>query len=235
MSERFQKNDFRKRLRAALPLLAIPLAGEALCVALFVFVFSTKAPQEEKTDAPPDDLSAFLGLPTDPRFEADARTCPEENPFGEARDALGGEFAFSGAKIVPADTHEAAEHVAPVRLENGDLFDRYGGGREYLPENEPGDDRDRRLWIDARVPVNISSRLKLYGVSTLTLGDARAASTVSDYAKYYGIGGGLGLSFRISPSVELNLDLRRTHSLERSDSVQEADTDSAGISLKIDL
>lgn len=232
MSERFQKNDFRKRLRAALPLLAIPVAGEALCVALFVFVFSTKAPQEEKTDAPAEDLSALLGLPTAPRSEADAGTSPDENSFG---DALGGGFAFSGAKIVPADSRGSAEHVSPVRLENGDLFDRYGGGREYLPENAPGDDRDRRLWIDARVPVNVSSRLKLYGVSTLTLGDARAASTVSDYAKYYGIGGGLGLSFRISPSVELNLDLRRTRSLERSDSVQDADTDSAGISLKIDL
>ena len=233
MSERFQKNDSRNK-RNALLMLAILVAGELLCAVMFIYVFSNKTPQEEKTDAPAEDLCSLLGLPTAPRFETTPGRLPDENPFGESRDALEGRFAFSGAKIVPADA-ETREREFPFRLENGDLIDRYGGGREYLPENASGDDRDRRLWIDARVPVNISSRLKLYGVSTLTLGDAHDTSTVSDYAKYYGIGGGLGLSFRITPSVELNFDLRRTRALENADSAQDANTDSAGISLKIEL
>ena len=123
---------------------------------------------------------------------------------------------------------------AIVYLENGDIYGRYGGGREYLPDDAVAAERDNRLWIDARVPLEFSPRAKFYFVSTLTLGDeVLAPESLSDYARYYGVGGGFGFSFLLSPDAELNFDVRRTRTMESATEDRDPQTDSAGISIKV--
>lgn len=123
---------------------------------------------------------------------------------------------------------------AIVYLENGDIYGRYGGGREYLPDDAVAAERDNRLWIDARVPLEFSPRAKFYFVSTLTLGDeALSPESLSDYARYYGVGGGFGFSFLLSPDAELNFDVRRTRAMESATEDRDPQTDSAGISIKV--
>ena len=123
---------------------------------------------------------------------------------------------------------------AIVYLENGDIYGRYGGGREYLPDDAVAAERDNRLWIDARVPLELSPRAKFYFVSTLTLGDeVLAPESLSDYARYYGVGGGFGFSFLLSPDAELNFDVRRTRTMESATEDRDPQTDSAGISIKV--
>lgn len=123
---------------------------------------------------------------------------------------------------------------AIIYLENGDIYGRYGGGREYLPDDAVAAERDNRLWIDARVPLEFSPRAKFYFVSTLTLGDeALSPESLSDYARYYGVGGGFGFSFLLSPDAELNFDVRRTRTMESATEDRDPQTDSAGISIKV--
>ena len=123
---------------------------------------------------------------------------------------------------------------AIVYLENGDIYGRYGGGREYLPDDAVAAERDNRLWIDARVPLEFSPRAKFYFVSTLTLGDeVLAPESLSDYARYYGVGGGFGFSFLLSPDAELNFDVRRTRTMESATEDRDTQTESAGISIKV--
>lgn len=123
---------------------------------------------------------------------------------------------------------------AIVYLENGDIYGRYSGGREYLPDDAVAAERDNRLWIDARVPLEFSPRAKFYFVSTLTLGDeVLAPESLSDYARYYGVGGGFGFSFLLSPDAELNFDVRRTRTMESATEDRDPQTDSAGISIKV--
>lgn len=219
--------------KAALLWLFLPLVGEIALAAAWIFTLAhpeAKSPSEDDFSRVSPALSR--ALPDDAEYFArDRRSRRKKTAERERSD-----FVFDGARLVPAANTQESDDDAPIFLQNGDLFDLYGGGREYLSEDASGDSRDHRLWIDARVPVNLSSRLKLYGVSTFTLGDAReSATSVADYARYYGIGGGIGLSFRVTDSVELNFDLRRTRSLENADSAQDPKTDSAGISLKIEL
>ncbi len=226
----------KKSSRKFFALLALFLAGAGgiAFAAVRIFVIS----KSDETPARDDEISRVSvalsrALPNEPDIFGNARPSREKTS-APARE----NFVFDGAMLVPVkNAQDSDDDDAPIFLQNGDLFDLYGGGREYLPEDANGDNtRDHRLWIDARVPVNLSSRLKLYGVSTFTLGDAAEnASSIADYARYYGIGGGFGLSFKITDSIELNLDLRRTRSLENSDPAQETKTDSAGISLKIEL
>ncbi len=226
----------KKSSRKFFALLALFLAGAGgiAFAAVRIFVIS----KSDETPARDDEISRVSvalsrALPNEPDIFGNARPSREKTS-APARE----NFVFDGAMLVPVkNAQDSDDDDAPIFLQNGDLFDLYGGGREYLPEDASGDNtRDHRLWIDARVPVNLSSRLKLYGVSTFTLGDAAEnASSIADYARYYGIGGGFGLSFKITDSIELNLDLRRTRSLENSDPAQETKTDSAGISLKIEL
>ena len=107
---------------------------------------------------------------------------------------------------------------AIVYLENGDIYGRYGGGREYLPDDAVAAERDK----------------KFYFVSTLTLGDeALSPESLSDYARYYGVGGGFGFSFLLSPDAELNFDVRRTRTMESATEDRDPQTDSAGISIKV--
>ncbi len=226
----------KKSSRKFFALLALFLAGAGgiAFAAVRIFVIS----KSDETPARDDEISRVSvalsrALPNEPDIFGNSRPIRKKTS-APARE----NFVFDGAMLVPVkNAQESDDDDAPIFLQNGDLFDLYGGGREYLPEDASGDNtRDHRLWIDARVPVNLSSRLKLYGVSTFTLGDAAEnASSIADYARYYGIGGGFGLSFKITDSIELNLDLRRTRSLENSDPAQETKTDSAGISLKIEL
>ena len=217
----------------ALLALFLAVAGGIAFAAVRIFEIS----KSDETPAHDDEISRVSvalsrALPNEPDIFGNARPSRKKTS-APARE----NFVFDGAMLVPVKNAQESDDDAPIFLQNGDLFDLYGGGREYLPEDASGDNtRDHRLWIDARVPVNLSSRLKLYGVSTFTLGDAAEnASSIADYARYYGIGGGFGLSFKITDSIELNLDLRRTRSLENSDPAQETKTDSAGISLKIEL
>ena len=219
----------------ALLALFLAVAGGIAFAAVRIFEIS----KSDETPARDDEISRVSvalsrALPNEPDIFGNARPSRKKTS-APARE----NFVFDGAMLVPVKNVQESDDDddAPIFLQNGDLFDLYGGGREYLPEDASGDNtRDHRLWIDARVPVNLSSRLKLYGVSTFTLGDAaETASSIADYARYYGIGGGFGLSFKITDSIELNLDLRRTRSLENSDPAQETKTDSAGISLKIEL
>ena len=149
----------------------------------------------------------------------------------------GGEKA---ALPVPAESvrlesrREGDSDDAIVYLENGDIYGRYGGGREYLPDDAVAAERDNRLWIDARVPLEFSPRAKFYFVSTLTLGDEiLAPESLSDYARYYGVGGGFGFSFLLSPDAELNFDVRRTRTMESATEDRDPQTDSAGISIKV--
>lgn len=143
------------------------------------------------------------------------------------------EMTFDGADVrFEKKSRSGAADSRKIFFGNGDLFDTYGGGREYLPERKADGRRDDRVWIDARVPLEISSRLKLYGVSTLTLGNV-SSETMDDYARNYGLGGGFGVSYRILPNAELNFDFRRTRALETSREDEDPTTDSAGISLKL--
>ena len=132
---------------------------------------------------------------------------------------------FDGEKIF-ARTDGNADRV---EFGSGDLYQRYGGGRDNHPSNTPTS-KDHRLWLDARIPVEISSRLKLYGASTLTLGDTSAA-TISDYTRNYGIGGGIGFTYFLTPTAELDFDYRHTLPIDAKNS--DPSTDSAGISLRL--
>ncbi|MBQ9758204.1 MAG: hypothetical protein IJW12_00325, partial [Opitutales bacterium] len=132
---------------------------------------------------------------------------------------------FDGEKIF-ARTDGNANNV---EFSSGDLYERYGGGRDNHPSNTPTS-KDRRLWLDARLPVEISSRLKLYGASTVTLGDTSAA-TIADYTRNYGIGGGIGFTYRLTPTAELDFDYRHTLPIDAKN--DDPSTDSAGISLRL--
>lgn len=221
--------------KVALLVLFLSVATAIALAAAWFFVLSkfAKPTTHEENELSRVSVALSRALPNEPDIFGDTRPSRKKTS-APARE----NFAFDGAMLVPVANAQDSDDddEAPIFLKNGDLFELYGGGREYLPENATDDMRDHRLWIDARVPVNLSSRLKLYGVSTFTLGDAvENASSIADYARYYGIGGGFGLSFKITDSIELNFDLRRTRSLENSDPAQETKTDSAGISLKIEL
>ena len=138
------------------------------------------------------------------------------------------------AGSVRLESRREGDSEAIVYLENGDIYGRYGGGREYLPDDAVAAERDNRLWIDARVPLEFSPRAKFYFVSTLTLGDeVLAPESLSDYARYYGVGGGFGFSFLLSPDAELNFDVRRTRTMESATEDRDPQTDSAGISIKV--
>lgn len=138
------------------------------------------------------------------------------------------------AGSVRLESRREGDSDAIVYLENGDIYGRYGGGREYLPDDAVAAERDNRLWIDARVPLEFSPRAKFYFVSTLTLGDeVLAPESLSDYARYYGVGGGFGFSFLLSPDAELNFDVRRTRTMESATEDRDPQTDSAGISIKV--
>ena len=132
---------------------------------------------------------------------------------------------FDGEKIF-AGTDGNADGV---EFSSGDLYERYGGGRDNHPSNTPTS-KDRRLWLDARLPVEITSRLKLYRASTVTLGDTSAA-TISDYTKNYGIGGGIGFTYLLTPTAELDFDYRHTLPIDAKN--DDPTTDSAGISLRL--
>lgn len=138
---------------------------------------------------------------------------------------------FAEAELPPQTTPEARAESG-FYFWNGDLYDQYGGGREYLSDKAADNSRDDRIWIDARIPLEISSRIKLYGVSTLTLGNV-STETSADYAKNYGFGGGFGFSYLLSPSAELNFDFRRTRAFDARSETDDAPTDSAGISIKL--
>lgn len=183
--------------------------------------------------------------PSDARESVPATTISDEassagtdfsEEAGSRRAGIFGDddFVFDARSFsVESRADDGNASSAPVLFENGDLYDIYGGGREYRPENSPSENRDNRLWIDARVPLEISRNLRLYGVSTLTLGDV-AAGTMEDYARNYGIGGGFGISYKISRDAELNFDFRRTRALENSaDKDKDPDTSSAGISVRL--
>lgn len=151
---------------------------------------------------------------------------PATDFFHREKEFLAGVPVFDAQKI--------SEKNSGFVFRNGDIFSAYGGGREYLADDGATDDaRDNRVWIDAKLPLDISTRLKLYGVSTLTLGDI-AAREFSDYKKTYGVGGGIGVSYKITPFAELNFDVRRTKTIDsEKDGVDDDETDSFGISVKL--
>lgn len=185
-------------------------------------------PAEKKTTVPAENEA-------EPRVEFFGDGIPAESSEEKPENFGEDDFVFDSRSFSLKKRDDSAEPArsTPVFLENGDLYDIYGGGREYRPENSPADNRDNRVWIDARVPLEISDRLRLYGVSTLTLGDVSAA-TMTDYTRSYGIGGGFGLTYQISPDAELNFDFRRTRTLESAaDKEKDPSTSSAGISLKL--
>lgn len=209
----------------------------------FVLFSSGHFPTKKKTPAEAAENGAERGnerrgtthpaVPAGAGFGADGG-----NAFPNGIPPLDGDFsadgvAFDGAEVRFEKKSERTDSGGhKIFLGNGDLFDTYGGGREYLPERKADGRRDDRVWIDARVPLEISSRLKLYGVSTLTLGNV-SSETMDDYARNYGLGGGFGISYRILPNAELNFDFRRTRTLETSREDEDPTTDSAGISLKL--
>lgn len=134
-------------------------------------------------------------------------------------------FEFDGEKIFARTDKRASS----VEFSSGDLYERYGGGRDSHPSNTQTS-KDRRLWLDARLPVEITSRLKLYGASTVTLGDTSAA-TISDYTRNYGIGGGIGFTYRLTLTAELDFDYRHTLQIDAKNN--DPSTDSAGVSLRL--
>ena len=202
-------------------------AGAAFLVPAAPRVANGNAEKAEKSSAPaeapatllsPESLGVGAGVPA-------------------AKKRGGGEKA---ALPVPAGSvrlesrREGDSDDAIIYLENGDIYGRYGGGREYLPDDAVAAERDNRLWIDARVPLEFSPRAKFYFVSTLTLGDETLSpESLSDYARYYGVGGGFGFSFLLSPDAELNFDVRRTRTMESATEDRDPQTDSAGISIKV--
>lgn len=215
----------RKKTKFAVALIPAVLAG-TLGVALF---FRGKNFHETRaagsattvpvTDDEDDDKQPATAAGT-PSFTLDADGCV----FADVEFPLRTEL--------PPRTNPEARAESGFHFGNGDLYDQYGGGREYLPDKAADNSRDDRIWIDARIPLEISSRLKLYGVSTLTLGNV-STETSADYAKNYGFGGGFGFSYLLSPSAELNFDFRRTRALDGRSETGDAPTDSAGISLKL--
>lgn len=159
----------------------------------------------------------------------------DENPgkekFSPALDWKN--FRFDGNVFAAESAGTREENPTKFSLASGDLYELYGGGREFVQNKSKfAGERDNRIWIDARLPLEVSRRLKIYGVSTLTLGETEYANTLEDYRRSYGFGGGIGVSYRITPAAELKFDFRRTHSLETQGEDSGA-TDSAGISLKV--
>lgn len=168
------------------------------------------------------------GVPATHKAKMSARSVAESAGTHDGR--LTPDFKnikFNGEKISakPPDGGNAERVV----FDSGDIYARYGGGRDEHPSNTP-ESKDRRLWLDVRLPFEVSLKLKIYGASTVTLGDTDAAS-ISDYAKNYGIGGGLGFTYQLTPTAELDFDYRHTIPIdERNDNPA---TNSAGISLRV--
>lgn len=187
---------------------------------LFLFsVFLIFREENKKHGAPPVPARERPeNVPPPPANEPSNEHSENEIPRFETLE-------FDGEKIF-ARTDGNADNV---EFSSGDLYERYGGGRDNHPSNTPTS-KDRRLWLDARIPVEISSRLKLYGASTVTLGDTSAA-TISDYTRNYGIGGGIGFTYRLTPTAELDFDYRHTLPIDAKN--DDPSTDSAGISLRL--
>jgi hypothetical protein len=137
---------------------------------------------------------------------------------------------FEGEKISSSRTTDGNGDES-IEFRTGDLYERYGGGKDTHPSNTPTS-KDQRLWLDARIPIEISSKVKLYGASTLTLGDTNSA-TLADYTQNYGIGGGIGLSYRLGKNAELNFDYRHTRAIDTKN--DDPTTDSAGISVRLNF
>ncbi|MBE6401850.1 MAG: porin family protein [Verrucomicrobia bacterium] len=138
------------------------------------------------------------------------------------------DFSFNGENVV---IKNASDGNAESRLEfsKGDLYERYGGGRDNHPSNTPNA-KDNRVWVDAKIPIEISSRLKLYSVSTMTLGTTESNS-LETYTQNYSLGGGFGLSYRVSDNVEFDFDYRRTRPIDSKN--EDPATSAAGISVKL--
>ncbi|MBP3302335.1 MAG: hypothetical protein J6L64_04290 [Opitutales bacterium] len=186
---------------------------------LFLFsVFLIFREESKKHRSPVPARERSEGLPTATPVSETSKPAENKLPHFETLE-------FDGEKIFTRTDGNADG----VQFSSGDLYERYGGGRDNHPSNTPTS-KDRRLWLDARLPLEVSSRLKLYGASTLTLGDTSAA-TISDYTRNYGIGGGIGFTYFLTPDAELDFDYRHTLPIDAKNS--DPSTDSAGISLRL--
>lgn len=197
--------------------------GGALPIFFVFLIFHDRQADTKKNVSANNDFFSFFT--SFPKVEISG-----ENDFSAPPGKTTENFTFDGSAVIfPAGTSTKSGKPHLIELSDGDLYERYGGGRDSHPSNTPPA-KDQRLQIDARVPVEISSKLKIYGVSTMTLGETES-STVSDYVKNYGIGGGIGLSYEISPHAELDFDYRRTLPLESKN--DDPATESAGISIRL--
>lgn len=151
--------------------------------------------------------------------------------FSESEEAtrfLHRDFRFNGEGIITKRT-PTGNAESGLEFSEGDLYERYGGGRDNHPSNTPNA-KDNRVWVDAKIPIEISSRLKLYSVSTMTLGTTESNS-LETYTQNYSLGGGFGLSYRVSDNVEFDFDYRRTRPIDSKN--EDPATSAAGISVKL--
>lgn len=198
-------------------------AGVALLI--LCFLLFRESPKEARTPdsagkSPTESVENFL-----------MKTRTTDNAFPQSKSTtrlLPRNLRFNGGNVI-IKSGENEESNDGVEFSEGDLYELYGGGRDDHPSNTPNA-KDNRLWIDAKIPVEISSKLKLYGVSTMTLG-ATEENSISTYTRNYSLGGGFGLSYRVSDSVELDFDYRRTRPLDSGN--EDPSTTAAGISVKL--
>lgn len=144
-------------------------------------------------------------------------------------------FRFDGAVLSYEDLSESDSDnfFRQIRFENGDVVERYSG-QEIQSAATSQKAEDNRIWIDMRMPLESTSRFKLYGISTINLGDTDA-KTIEDYTQNYGIGGGVGVSIKIAEHAELNFDFRHTQTLRSASGENDPNTSSTGVSLKLEF
>lgn len=144
-------------------------------------------------------------------------------------------FRFDGSVLSYEDPAESDNDnfFRQIRFENGDVVERYSG-QELQSAATSQKAEDNRIWLDMRMPLESTSRFKLYGISTVNLGDTDA-KTLEDYTQNYGIGGGIGVTYKISENAELNFDFRHTKTLRNEGNENDPNTSSAGISLKLEF
>ena len=138
----------------------------------------------------------------------------------------------------PLRLPEIPGKISPARggglfeITSGDIIGLNAGGREFHPDGSTVYGEDSRAWFDARFPLLDSSALSLYGAGTIGFDTARIGTAQDAFSREnISLGGGFGISLRISENAEILFDYRLSRPLD-SESLFDTNN-AAGFSLKL--
>lgn len=205
------------------------LGISAVGTLVFAAIYSAMNPNPDEEKSSEVAVTEFLKETTRPLEKAEnTERKPTRRPSKQAD--LGDLWGYNPVVFNP---HNDPSGLDEFSFQNGDLFKRYSGENWNAGPGKPKEEReDNRVWVDAKIPIEFSSKVTLYGVSTIALGDV-SAKTLDDYTENYGIGGGIGISYKISDYADLNFDFRHTQTIRSSESADDPNTNAAGFSLKL--